>query len=375
MLSQEYYEYNHSKIDYKINKYTYKCQKVAFIVGCVIEIANLLDIFIVSKRLMLWGFLAYMAFFLTTAAFCKFVDLHKPWVKYVLILNTVAVVTISGIIFTYHTVLLCVFPLLLAVQYSDKKVLVYTYVLTVISISMVVMVGYYWGLCDANMLTLTTKTTREYMNDAGIVQLTAINDNPWVTLPLYYILPRCLIVFMFVPVIRSISSNVMEYTEYALSMKKLSETDGMTGLYNKNKYLQMLEETYPKVERAAVIFWDVNNLKIINDTLGHIEGDYAITSIAAIIKELTNERRKAYRIGGDEFVMVVENPQENEVNLLVEQYKNALEQKNSFSKFQISAAVGYAVGAGSDIKETAGKADEQMYLEKKEWKSNSKNNM
>lgn len=372
MLSQEYYEYNQSKIDYKINKYTFKCQKVAFMVGCVIEIGNLLNIFIVSKRLMLWGFLAYLVFFLTTAAFCKFVDLHKPWVKYVLILNTVAVVTIAGIIFTYHTVLLCVFPLLLAVQYSDKKVLTYTYVLTVISIFLVVMVGYYWGLCDANMLTLTTKTTREYMNDAGIVELTVINDNPWVTLPLYYVFPRCLIVLMFVPVIRSISSNVMEYTEYAVSMKRLSETDGMTGLYNKNKYLQMLEETYPGVEEAAVLFWDVNNLKMINDTLGHTEGDYVITSVASVIKELTNERRKAYRIGGDEFVMVVENPGENEIKLLLEQYRSAMERRNSFSKIQISVAVGYAVGPGSDIKETAGKADEQMYLEKKAWKKNKK---
>lgn len=363
-MSQEYYGYERREIDYKINKYTLKCMKVTFFVICGVEVANLLNIYIVSQKLMLWAFLSVSVIYFVTAIFCKCVDMHKPWVKYIILFNIVLAVTMAGIMLTYHTVLLSVLPILLAVQYNDKKVIIYTYALTTISIFAIVMGGYYWGLCDANMLTLTTQQTRDYMDASGVVHLIPVNDHPWLNLPLFYVLPRCILMFLLYPVIKSITSNITDYTQYAMSMKRLSETDGMTGLYNKNKYLQMMEEEYPKMNQVAVVFWDINNLKIINDTLGHAEGDYVITNIAAAIKELAGEGRKAYRVGGDEFVMVIEDPKEDEITSLMEQWKDSIEKRNSFSKIKISAASGYALGAGRDIKEVAKKADEQMYQDK-----------
>lgn len=363
-MSQEHYGYDQREIDYKINKYTLKCLKATCVVVCAIGLANILNIFIVSQKLMMLGVSTFVIVVLATVILCKFVDLHEPWVKYVMLFNTVFAVTIVGIVLTYHTVLLSLLPLLLAVQYADKKIVIYTYVLTVLSMFAIVMGGFYWGLCDANMLTLTTKQTRDYVDATGVIQFTVANDNPWYTLPLYFVLPRCILLLLAYPVIKSIVSNITDYTKYAVSMKRLSETDEMTGLHNKNKYLQMLEEEYPKVEKVAVIFLDVNNLKMTNDTLGHTEGDYVITSVASLIKDLTNERRKAYRIGGDEFVMVIENPHEDEIASIIEQWKIALKRRNSFSKIHISVACGYATGVGSDVKEIAKKADERMYLDK-----------
>lgn len=363
-MSQEHYGYDQREIDYKINKYTLKCLKATCVVVCAIGLANILNIFIVSQKLMMLGVSTFIIVVLVTVILCKFVDLHEPWVKYVMLFNTVFAVTIVGIVLTYHTVLLSLLPLLLAVQYADKKIVIYTYVLTVLSMFAIVMGGFYWGLCDANMLTLTTKQTRDYVDATGVIQFTVANDNPWYTLPLYFVLPRCILLLLAYPVIKSIVSNITDYTKYAVSMKRLSETDEMTGLHNKNKYLQMLEEEYPKVEKVAVIFLDVNNLKMTNDTLGHTEGDYVITSVASLIKDLTNERRKAYRIGGDEFVMVIENPHEDEIASIIEQWKIALKRRNNFSKIHISVASGYATGVGSDVKEIAKKADERMYLDK-----------
>jgi len=247
----------------------------------------------------------------------------------------VLAVTILGVALTYHTVLISVFPLLLAIQYTDRKVTIYTYILTFISIFVIVMGGFRWGVCDANMLTLTTEQTGYYVEPAtGTIQLVAANDNPWYTLPMYFVLPRCLLLLLLYPVMQGIASNIMDYTKYAMSMKRLSETDEMTGLYNRNKYLQMVEEEYPNVEEIAVIFWDVNNLKETNDTLGHAGGDYLITSVAKLIKDLTNERRHAYRVGGDEFVMVIENPWEDEVDTLRDKWSKALAKKNClFQKY------------------------------------------
>lgn len=368
LLNREYYGYNRQEIEYEINKYTLKCLRVTFWGVCSVEMLNLLDIFIVSKKLMLVVFFSVAAVYFVTAIFCRCVDMHKPWVKYVILCNIVCAITVISIMVTYHTVLLSVFPILLAAQYSDKKVVVYTYILTAASIFVIVMAGYYWGLCDANMVTLTTLPMRDYMDASGKVRLVPANDNPWVNLPLFYVLPRYIQMIMLYPVIRSITSHIAGYTQYAISMKQLSEIDEMTGLYNKNKYLQMVEEEYSRVETVAIIFWDVNNLKVINDTLGHEEGDYVITNAAATIKELSGEQRKAYRIGGDEFVMVVENPKEDEIDSLMEKWKDSIEKRNSFSKIKISVASGYAFGAGNDIKEVAKKADEQMYLDKHERK-------
>lgn len=305
-MKEEHYEDSQSRHDYKINKYTLHCLFVALLVGSGVWLANLLNIFIVNQTLMTQGYLSFTLPVLIMILICRVVDMHLWWVKYMLLFGVILAVTIMGITLTYHTVLISVFPLLLAIQYTNKRMILYTYILTFISIFVIVMGGFYWGVCDANMLTLTTEQMDYYVNRVtGTIQLVAINDNPWYTLPMYFVLPRCLLLSLLYPVMKSITSNILDYTQYARNMKKLSEMDGMTGLYNKNKYLQIMEDTYPDIERVAVIFWDVNNLKKTNDTLGHAEGDYLITTVAKIIQDLTDERKKAYRIGGDEFVMVI----------------------------------------------------------------------
>ena len=85
------------------------------------------------------------------------------------------------------------------------------------------------------------------------------------------------------------------------------EVDSATRLYNKNKYEDMLANYYTMVERVAVVLWDINNLKEINDRMGHGMGDKLIETMSGAIYAQTDSRKKAYRIGGDEFVMLIEN--------------------------------------------------------------------
>ena len=86
--------------------------------------------------------------------------------------------------------------------------------------------------------------------------------------------------------------------------------DSATRLYNKNKYEDMLANYYTMVERVAVVLWDINNLKEINDRMGHGMGDKLIETMSGAIYVQTDKRKKAYRIGGDEFVMLIENPED-----------------------------------------------------------------
>lgn len=365
-MREEFGGYHQSEIDYKVNRYTLRCLVFTLASTAVIWIANVCDIFIVNNELLSTGFSIATIIIVLTLMMGRIVDLHKPWVKYILLFNTTLAITVDGATLSYHAVLLSVLPLLLATQYTSKKVLVYTYILSILSTFASVMGGYFWGLCDANMLLLTVEKTEYYINQAnGMVQIDISNFNPWYTLPLYYVVPRSIILLCLLPVIQSISRNIMGYAEYAVSMKQLSEKDEMTGLYNKNKYLKMMEKTYPKLESVGVIFWDVNNLKVINDTMGHAQGDYIITLVSGMIKELTDSRKRAYRIGGDEFVMVIENPNKGELDEVIRRWGEILEQRKTFSKIEISVAMGVAWGSGKDIADVEKQADEAMYQQKK----------
>lgn len=354
-----------AEMDYIVNRYTLRCLRITIVITAVVWIANICGIFIINSTLMSVGFTIAISIIVATQIFGKLVDLHKPWVKYVLIFNTTLAIAVDGITLSYHAVLLSALPLLLAAQYTSRKFIIYTYFITVVGVFVSVMGSYYWGLCDLNMLVLTTEPTKYYLSQVGNTISFSLSDmNPMYSLTFFYAVPRCLILLCLLPVIRSISRNIKKQAEYAADMKYLSEKDEMTGLYNKNKYLAMMEKTYPKLSTVAVVFWDVNNLKVINDTLGHAQGDYVITVVARMIKELMDESKKAYRIGGDEFVMVMENPKRGEVDEIIRRWGEITERVKPLSTVEISVALGFAWGAGKNVADVAKEADESMYYQK-----------
>lgn len=373
MTKDNFDENKRTEIDYRINLYTIRCLKIMLISVVIMWLLNYFHIFIVNMKLVSQGFGVSCGILLVVLFIASKTDLHHVWVKYFLITSTILGITVLGITLTYHTLLLSIIPLLLATQYADKWTTIYTYVLTLISTFLIVICGYFWGLCDANMLLLTTEPASSYVKlfDNG-VYLGEINSNPWYTLIMYFVVPRCALLSLTLPVIQSISHNILNYEKYAVDMKKLSERDEMTGVYNRNKYLSMIENEYPKVEDVAVLFCDVNNLKEVNDNEGHDKGDILITNVAQIILSLTDSNKKAYRIGGDEFVLIVENPKEGELERLLEKWHELIELKSKAASLDLSAAIGYASGKGKDIEEIVQRADEKMYDNKSKQKKLAK---
>ena len=373
MTKDNFDENKRTEIDYRINLYTIRCLKIMLISIVIMWLLNYFHIFIVNMKLVSQGFGVSCGILLVVLFIASKINLHHVWVKYFLITSTILGITVLGITLTYHTLLLSIIPLLLATQYADNWTTIYTYVLTLISTFLIVICGYFWGLCDANMLLLTTEPASSYVKlfDNG-VYLGETNSNPWYTLIMYFVVPRCALLSLTLPVIQSISRNILNYEKYAVDMKKLSERDEMTGVYNRNKYLSMIENEYPKVEDVAVLFCDVNNLKEVNDNEGHDKGDILITNVAQIILSLTDSNKKAYRIGGDEFVLIVENPKEGELERLLEKWHELIELKSKATSLDLSAAIGYASGKGKDIEEIVQRADEKMYDNKSKQKKLAK---
>ncbi len=91
-------------------------------------------------------------------------------------------------------------------------------------------------------------------------------------------------------------------------ISSLAYSDGLTGLGNRTAYLEQLE-AYASgetgISKLGIVFLDVNNLKKVNDNQGHEKGDELITVAARIISDSFGKLGKSYRIGGDEFCVLM----------------------------------------------------------------------
>ena len=127
-------------------------------------------------------------------------------------------------------------------------------------------------------------------------------------------------------------SVIRLYLENGIMREKLiyeSEHDRLTGLYNKGKYLTMMEEEYPNLDSIAIFNFDVNNLKVLNDTQGHEVGDRLLVKAANSIRKVTNNKVHGYRMGGDEFLMIACNVTEDEAKGLQERWEKELARLNT----------------------------------------------
>lgn len=352
------------------NRFTLKCQLISLGLMIGMWILNLLDIFIIDKQIMTTTIIISCCIELVTIIICAIFGYEKEWMKYVVLFFSVLMTTVAGIFLTYHILLACVLPLLYSMQYRTRRMVYYTYILTFFSMMVIVLLGYYWGICDANMVLLTTTNISNYVDfETQTLLFDTINANPLLLLPLFYVLPRMITLLAMIPVMNHVVNTAVKHAAVEAELKHLSEIDEMTHLYNRNKYNQMLSEYFPQIEKVAVIFWDLNGLKSTNDSMGHDVGDYLITVFAKTIFKISGTNRFAFRIGGDEFVMIIENPEENENELILQEWKRDLENMNKSSKIPLSASVGYAVGNGSEIQTLLVKADQMMYEEKTRSKS------
>ena len=146
--------------------------------------------------------------------------------------------------------------------------------------------------------------------------------------------------------------------------------DRLTVLLNQNSYNAYLENH--ENTKFALIIFDVNDFKLINDNLGHDFGDKILTAIAEVIKEEYNRYGRCYRIGGDEFAVIVEKNIENVEKMNIEFIKK-LELRRRMILELPHVSYGYAVYKPNNknqykIDDVKREADSNMYKYKKRFK-------
>lgn len=150
-------------------------------------------------------------------------------------------------------------------------------------------------------------------------------------------------------------------------LKKESETDKLTGLLNKKAMENFCAAYLQKNQPAAMYVIDLDHFKEANDKYGHQTGDMILKIFANCLKEIFNENAYVGRFGGDEFVILLKNPaDENFISEKAKQILNAA--KNIFvdgMQMNITASIGVAnVKAAFDYEKTFALADEALYFVK-----------
>lgn len=349
------------------NRYAIRCISITVLLVIVIWLLNQLNLFIIDKQITTATFSGCLLCYFIGLLPCIVSDISKPCMKYYIIAWAVAIITCITMHLTYHAFISSVVPIVLTSIYSSKPLRVYTVILMIVSTFISVYYGYYAGICDANMVLLTTTSLPNYIGENHTFLLTKINNNPQLTLGLFYVFPRSLLLIVLATMSGSISKIISMNTNYATEMRHLAERDQMTGAYTKTKYLTMLENDYIHEERIGIIFWDLNFLKHINDTMGHEYGDKLIFTIASSIRALNNANDKTYRIGGDEFVMIMRGATEKTVKEKIAKWLASLQSYESIGDIRPSASYGYAWGSGRDIQQIIHDADQMMYQNKRKY--------
>lgn len=158
----------------------------------------------------------------------------------------------------------------------------------------------------------------------------------------------------------------------------LAERDALTGLYNRHRFQQELTRTMLDTDRhhiqCAVMFFDLDEFKTINDTYGHRAGDALLIRVAGEVSALVRRNEVLARLGGDEFAILLPAAQGNEAEALADRVIHAVSQipfRFEGRNLRATASLGIAFYPthAADADELVARADIAMYQAKQAGKN------
>ena len=121
------------------------------------------------------------------------------------------------------------------------------------------------------------------------------------------------------------------------------KNDQMTGMFSRHVFdedMTALESGKDTTKSLGLLLFDMNNLKLINDTQGHKAGDNSIIAVSTVLKKIFAEVGNCYRIGGDEFFIVLSNIEKKDFDKLLQAFDEEVTRYNRDNPFIVDVAVG-----------------------------------
>ena len=168
----------------------------------------------------------------------------------------------------------------------------------------------------------------------------------------------------------SVRMKTRELAEANEELKKLSETDYLTGLSNRRHFVSEFHDRLGRPGDVSVMVFDIDDFKLINDTYGHQVGDHVIKIVAETIKGSVGSEQLLGRIGGEEFALVMNNQDELRIKELshsiCDLIRNLDFDGQEPHKVTLSLGCAYYPNSSADIQ--LSDADHLMYQAKEQGK-------
>ena len=177
--------------------------------------------------------------------------------------------------------------------------------------------------------------------------------------------------------IMSFTVLFLSYNDLVLKVEKLSYTDTLTGTLTRRTFLLMLEQKLSEVRRGdrnmAVAMIDIDDFKRINDTYGHLTGDKVLEMFATSIKKGLRENDIIGRIGGEEFMVIIETDRSEDALVALERIKSNISGVEFVKGEKITFSCGYMMidkqKSNLQINNIMKTVDKKMYLAKSQGKN------
>jgi diguanylate cyclase (GGDEF)-like protein len=180
----------------------------------------------------------------------------------------------------------------------------------------------------------------------------------------------CLIIYD----VTNVAANKQQLQKVNQQLQHLSRTDRLTGLNNRGYWEECLQHEYARHRRyqsmAALVMFDIDHFKAVNDTFGHQAGDKVIQAVAEVIREQIRDTDYAGRYGGEEFVVLMPDIDTSGAIVFAERLRLRIESlvvtyEKQAIPFTISLGVADLSFPTDDHKQLIERADQALYASKK----------
>lgn len=171
----------------------------------------------------------------------------------------------------------------------------------------------------------------------------------------------------------SIIRDISERKQIEDRLRYLATHDTLTSIPNRYYFEQALQQAVAQAERGLVsslLFIDLDNFKVVNDTFGHIMGDQLLINVAGVLRGVLRKTDVLARLGGDEFAVLLEGVSADDAALVAEKIRLAVEEEelclNMYGTyFKLTISIGIVAIDGSlSSQEMLAYADQALYTAK-----------
>lgn len=175
-------------------------------------------------------------------------------------------------------------------------------------------------------------------------------------------------------VIAQQAAVVLRSAQLYEEMRRLATTDALTGLDNRRRFVQQLEETLKRARRYreafAVVLLDVDHFKAVNDRHGHRAGDRVLEAVAGAMRDWVRDTDSVARIGGDEFAALLLQMDAEHATPVVERLRDAVQalsvhEGDATIELAVSAGIAAYPAHGADSEALLSRADGALYEAKR----------